>query len=76
MARGHKLIGMAVGPRDALLCAEHALFSLDTDVESLEELRELFEFVSTVEPSPNEAAFAVAKRSGSGGSARASRSAP
>ncbi len=60
-ARGHKLIGMAVGPRDALLCAEHALFSLDTDVESLEELRELFEFVSTVEPSPDEMAASVSR---------------
>ena len=64
LARGHKLIGMAVGPRDVLLCADHALFSLDTEVESLEELRELFEFVSTVEPSPDEAAAARVSRGG------------
>jgi hypothetical protein len=63
-ARGHKLIGMAVGPRDALLCAEHALFSLDTEVESLEELRELFEFVSAVEPPPDAVAAASVSRGG------------
>ena len=64
LARGHKLIGMAVGPRDALLCIEHALFSLDTEVESLEELRELVEFVATVEPSPDEVAVASVSRGG------------
>jgi hypothetical protein len=74
-ARGHKLIGMVVGPRDALLCAEHALFSLDTDVESLEELRELFEFVSTVEPSPDEVAASVSRGSRRDGAARRSGSA-
>jgi hypothetical protein len=57
-SRGHKLIGVAVGPRDALLCADHALFALDADVGSLSELRELFEFVASVEPSPDELAAA------------------
>ncbi len=54
-SRGHQLIGVAVGPRDALLCADHALFALDADVGSLGELRELFEFVASLEPSPGEA---------------------
>jgi hypothetical protein len=57
-SRGHQLIGMAVGPRDALLCADHALFALDADVGSLGELRELFEFVASVEPSPDDVAVA------------------
>ena len=62
-SRGHKLIGVAVGPRDALLCADHALFALDADVGSLAELCELFEFVASVEESPDEApAAAVARR--------------
>jgi hypothetical protein len=73
-ARGHKLIGMAVGPKDVLLCAEHALFSLDTDVESLEELRDLFEFVTTVEPSPDEAAFSNRRGARRDGAARRSGS--
>jgi hypothetical protein len=62
-ARGHKLIGVAVGSRDALLCADHALFALDSDVASLGELRELFEFVAAVEPSADEVAVGRAARS-------------
>ena len=69
-ARGHKLIGVAVGSRDALLCADHALFALDSDVASMGELRELFEFVAAVEPSPDE----VAARRSSRSAARAARS--
>jgi hypothetical protein len=61
-SRGHKLIGVAVGQRDALLCADHALFALDADVASVEELCELFEFVASVEPSADEAAPADAAR--------------
>ncbi|HTQ03958.1 MAG TPA: hypothetical protein VMI54_08875 [Polyangiaceae bacterium] len=61
---------MAVGPRDALLCADHALFALDSDVASVSELRELFEFVASVEPSPDEVAVSRSSRAG----ARASRS--
>lgn len=70
----NKLIGVGVGARDALLCADHALFALDSDVESVAELREVFEFVALVEPSPDEMASAVARRGGSRDHARASRS--
>lgn len=62
-ARGHKLIGVAVGPRDTLLCADHALFALDSDVGSIGELRELFEFVAAVEPSDEVAATSRSSRS-------------
>jgi hypothetical protein len=48
--RGMALIGVAVGARDALLCTEHALFALDSDVGSLEELREVFDFVNEDAP--------------------------
>ncbi len=65
-SRGHRLIGVAVGPRDALLCADHALFALDSDVANLAELRELYEFVDSVEPSADDPATAAAtRRSGS-----------
>ena len=58
--RGHpKLIGVAVGPRDVLLCAEHALFALDSDVANVEELCEVFEFVASVEPSADDPATAA-----------------
>lgn len=75
-SRGHNLIGVALGPRDALLCMDHALFALDADVGSVSELRELFEFVASVEPSPDEVAVArrTYARVGSAG-VRASRSA-
>jgi hypothetical protein len=61
-SRGQKLIGMAVGQRDVLLCGEHALFALDADVESVDELCELYEFVASVEPSGGEAATAASAR--------------
>ncbi|HEV8549479.1 MAG TPA: hypothetical protein VGQ57_10630 [Polyangiaceae bacterium] len=48
--RSHKLIGVVVGPRDALLCTDHALFALDSEVASVEELCEVFRFVASVEP--------------------------
>ena len=48
--RGMALIGVAVGARDALLCTEHALFALDSEVESSAELREVYEFVSADAP--------------------------
>lgn len=71
----HKLIGVAVGPRDALLCAEHALFALDSDVGSVEELCEVFEFVASVEPSADEPATAASVYRGASGAKRgASRS--
>ncbi len=72
-SRGHKLIGVAVGPRDALLCADHALFALDSDVTSFNELRELYEFVASVEFSPDEAVNAHRGRSAAAGD-RVSRS--
>jgi hypothetical protein len=63
--RAHqKLIGVAVGPRDVLLCAEHALFSLDSDVSSVEELCEVFQFVASVEPSADDPATAATVRRG------------
>jgi hypothetical protein len=77
-SRGHKLIGVAVGPRDALLCADHALFALDADVGSVSELRELVEFVASVDPSPDEVAIARRKSGGgglAGDGARAARGA-
>jgi len=55
----HKLIGVAVGPRDVLLCADHALFALDSDVSSVAELREVYEFVASVEPSADDPATAA-----------------
>ena len=59
-SRGHhRLIGVAVGPRDALLCADHALFALDSDVSSLAELREVYDFVASVEPSADDPATAA-----------------
>ena len=69
-ARGHKLIGVAVGSRDALLCADHALFALDSEVASIGELRELFEFVAAVETSPDEVAVRRSSRSATARSAR------
>jgi hypothetical protein len=48
--RGLSLIGVAVGARDALLCTDHALFALDSEVESLAELREVYEFVNADAP--------------------------
>jgi hypothetical protein len=48
--RGMALIGVAVGARDALLCTDHALFALDSDVGSLEELREVYDFVNEDAP--------------------------
>ena len=77
-SHGHKLIGVAVGPRDALLCADHALFALDADVGSVNELRELVEFVASVEPSPDEIALVrrtTARGSAVRGAAKATRSA-
>lgn len=76
LSRGHhKLIGVAVGPRDALLCADHALFALDSDVSSFQELREVYEFVASVEPSADDPATAASvyrgpARSGSHGASR------
>jgi hypothetical protein len=49
-ARGAKLIGVWVGARDALLCPDHALFALDSDVVSMAELIEVYEFVNDEEP--------------------------
>jgi hypothetical protein len=62
----HKLIGVAVGPRDALLCADHALFALDSDVASVEELCEVYQFVASVEPSADDPATAASVYRGSG----------
>jgi len=72
--RGHKLIGVAVGSHDFLLCTDHALFALDSDVESVDELRELYEFVASVEPSPDEVAVVRVARGSGHSSARATRS--
>ena len=72
---GHKLIGIAVGPRDVLLCADHALFALDADVGSVDELRELVEFVASVEPSPDDLALVRGAASRAGASRSASRAA-
>jgi hypothetical protein len=63
-SHGHKLIGVAVGPRDVLLCADHALFALDSEVTSLAELREVYEFVALMEPSADEAAFVASSKRG------------
>jgi hypothetical protein len=71
---GHKLLGVAVGPRDALLCADHALFALDSEVANVDELRELFEFVSAVEPSPDDAAIVERGRRRGSAPGHASRS--
>ena len=76
-SRGHhRLIGVAVGPRDALLCADHALFALDSDVSSFQELCEVYEFVASVEPSADDPATAASLHRGAthGRSHGASRS--
>ena len=67
-SRGHhpKLIGVAVGPRDVLLCADYALFALDSDVASVAELREVYEFVASVEPSADDPATAASVLRGAG----------
>jgi hypothetical protein len=44
-ARVAQLVGIWVGARDALLCPDHALFALDSDVTSLAELTEVYRFV-------------------------------
>jgi hypothetical protein len=44
------LIGVWVGTRDALLCPDHALFALDSDVASLSELVEVYQFVNDEVP--------------------------
>jgi hypothetical protein len=76
-SRGHhpKLIGVAVGPRDVLLCTDHALFALDSDVASVEELCEVYEFVASVEPSADDPATAATVLRGAG-HARAAQGAP
>ncbi len=40
-SRNAKLIGVMLGEHDVLLCAEHALLAMDTDLQSLEEVKEL-----------------------------------
>jgi hypothetical protein len=65
---------VTVGARDALLCADHALFALDSDVSDLAELRELHEFIETVEPSPDEVAVR-GRRAGYSERSRTARSA-
>lgn len=40
-SRGAKLIGVMLGEHDVLLCAEHALLAIDTDMQSLAEVKEL-----------------------------------
>jgi hypothetical protein len=49
-ARVTQLAGIWVGTRDALLCPEHALFALDSDVTSLAELAEVYKFVEGDQP--------------------------
>jgi hypothetical protein len=44
-ARVAQLAGIWVGTRDALLCPDHALFALDSDVASMAELVEVYRFV-------------------------------
>jgi hypothetical protein len=39
--RGAKLIGVILGESDVLLCTDHALLALDTEMRSLDELKEL-----------------------------------
>jgi hypothetical protein len=40
-SRSATLIGVMLGERDVLLCAEHALLAIDTDMQSLAEVKEL-----------------------------------
>jgi hypothetical protein len=40
-SRSAKLIGVMLGESDVLLCAEHALLAIDTDMQSLTEVKEL-----------------------------------
>jgi hypothetical protein len=40
-SRNAKLIGVMLGEHDVLLCAEHALLAIDTDLQSLAEVKEL-----------------------------------
>jgi len=54
-----KLIGVMLGEHDVLLCAEHALLALDTEMRSLAELKELMILLADDAP-----AAASTKRSG------------
>jgi hypothetical protein len=45
-SRSAKLIGVMLGEHDVLLCADHALLALDTDMQSLAELKELLVLLS------------------------------
>jgi hypothetical protein len=49
-ARVAQLAGIWVGTRDALLCPDHALFALDSDVASMAELVEVYQFVHDDQP--------------------------
>lgn len=69
----HKLIGVAVGPRDALLCADHALFALDSEVADLDELREVYEFVGADEAAAEEVAGVERRRRGGSGAVHVAR---
>jgi hypothetical protein len=45
-SRSAKLIGVMLSEHDVLLCADHALLALDTDMQSLTELKELLLLLS------------------------------
>jgi len=50
--RNAKLIGIMLGDQDVLLCTEHALLALDTEMRSLAELRELLVLLADDPPKP------------------------
>ncbi len=64
--RNAKLIGVMLGHQDVLLCTDHALLALDTEMRSAEELRELLVLLADDPPAP-----ATTRRSA--GSAAATR---
>jgi hypothetical protein len=49
-SRSAKLIGVMLGEHDVLLCADHALLALDTEMQSLKELKELLVLLSDEGP--------------------------
>jgi hypothetical protein len=51
-SRTAKLIGVMLGEHDVLLCAHHALLALDTDMQSLAELKELLTLLADEAAAP------------------------
>lgn len=51
-SRSAKLIGVMLGEHDVLLCTDHALLALDTELQSLAEVKELIALLADEPPAP------------------------